>query len=284
MADTAIETEKTQTPKKEKQQRVRSTIDFPYTAMDSAITLAKAVHALGSECDWAQLGARLDMAADGGGFRQRLQAAKMFGVITYSSGTVTLTQLGAQINDPDQLAAAKVQSFLNVALYKAIYDEYRTTTLPGAEGLENRMVALGVPEKQKVKARQAFQRSATDAGFFAYGQNRLVQPTVRTLKPAATPPADAGSGDEGKEKNTGNGNYGGGAGGGGGEKRHPFIEGLLETLPPAAIGAAKSEWSLRGRQDWLQTAAGVFNLIYKIADNDEGTVQVSVEPPKSSAN
>ena len=134
MAENAVATEKAQTP--EKQQRVRSKIDFPYTALDLAIALAKAVHALGSECDWAQLGARLDMAADGGGFRQRLQAARMFGLITYNSSTVTLTQLGAQINDPDQLAGAKVQAFLNVALYKAIYDEYRTTTLPGAEGFE----------------------------------------------------------------------------------------------------------------------------------------------------
>lgn len=280
MAENAVAPEKGKTP--EKQQRVRSTIDFPYTALDLAITLAKSVHALGSECDWAQLGARLNMAADGGGFRQRLQAARMFGLITYNSNTVTLTQLGAQINDPDQLAAAKVQAFLNVALYKAIFDEYRTTTLPPAEGLENRMVGLGVPEKQKEKARQAFQRSATDAGFFSYGQNRLVQPTVRALKPGVTPPAALGGGDEGKNKNPGNG--GGGTGGGGGIQRHPFIEGLLETLPSAVIGAPKSEWSLRGRQDWLQTAVGVFNLIYKTADDDEGTIKVMVDQPKSSAN
>jgi len=41
--------------------------------------------------------------------------------------------------------------------------------LPPAAGLETAMVALGVTPKQKDTARQVFQRSATEAGFFAYG-------------------------------------------------------------------------------------------------------------------
>lgn len=260
-----------------KQERERSKIEFPYTALDLAVTLAKAVHDLGNHCDWAQLGARLDMAADGGGFRQRLMAAKTFGLITYTSRSVTLTPLGIQINDPDQIAAAKVEAFLCVPLYKAIYEQYRNGTLPGADGLENAMVVLGVAKKQKDKARQTFQRSATEAGFFGYGPNRLVMPTVKQLKkndskaPEIEDEDDQYEADKGRKGN-----------GGEPPKYHPFIAGLLDTLP--ATGTPKTEWTLQGRQDWLQTAAGIFNLIYKTGAEDKGTVTVSIETPKTSAN
>jgi hypothetical protein len=40
------------------------------------------------------------------------------------------------------------------------------------------MVALGVAEKTKDRARQLFERSAEHAGFFAHGRNRLVMPGV----------------------------------------------------------------------------------------------------------
>jgi hypothetical protein len=255
-----------------KKERERSKIEFPYTALDLAIILAKAVHDLGNHCDWAQLGAKLDMAADGGGFRQRLMAAKTFGLITYTNRSVTLTPLGFQINDPDQLAAAKVEAFLNVPLYKSIYEQYRNGTLPGADGLENAMVVLGVTKKQKDKARQTFQRSATEAGFFGYGANRLVMPTVKQLKKTDPKPPEINEDDDDQseiEK--------GRKGGGGNEppKYHPFIAGLLDTLP--STGNPKTEWTLQGRQDWLQTAAGIFNLIYKTSAEDKGTVTVSVD-------
>jgi hypothetical protein len=40
--------------------------------------------------------------------------------------------------------------------------------------------------------------------------------------------------------------------------RHPFIEGLLKTLP-----APDDDWPAAGRVKWLQTAANIFDLIYK---------------------
>ncbi|GGG83990.1 hypothetical protein [Edaphobacter dinghuensis] len=263
-----------------KKERERSKIEFPYTALDLAVILAKAVHDAGNSCDWAQLGAKLDMAADGGGFRQRLMAAKTFGLITYTSRSVTLTTLGIQINDPDQLAAAKVEAFLSVPLYKSVYEQFRNGTLPGADGLENAMVGLGVAKKQKDKARQTFQRSATEAGFFGYGPNRLVMPTVKQLKKTESKPQDANDGDDQEELERGR--RGGGGGGNEPPKYHPFIVGLLDTLPPTST--AKTEWTLQGRQDWLQTAAGIFNLIYKTSADDKGTVTVSVDAPKNSAN
>jgi hypothetical protein len=40
--------------------------------------------------------------------------------------------------------------------------------------------------------------------------------------------------------------------------RHPFIEGLLQTLPDP-----EEDWPAAGRVKWLQTAANIFDLIYK---------------------
>jgi len=40
--------------------------------------------------------------------------------------------------------------------------------------------------------------------------------------------------------------------------RHPFIEGLLKTLPEP-----ESDWPAAACVKWLQTAANIFDLIYK---------------------
>lgn len=42
------------------------------------------------------------------------------------------------------------------------------------------------------------------------------------------------------------------------EDVHPFIQGLLQTLPEP-----ESEWAAADRAKWLQTAANIFDLIYE---------------------
>jgi len=85
------------------------------------------------------------------------------------------------------------------------------------------------------------------AGFFEHGKQRLVMPGV-----AYQPDAPGENGSERPEPETG----------GGGEppssKLHPFIQGLLQTLPKT-----ETEWAVSARVKWLQTAANVFDLIYK---------------------
>jgi hypothetical protein len=50
--------------------------------------------------------------------------------------------------------------------------------LPPAAALSRDIVALGVSEKQKDRARLIFERSADQAGFFEHGKQRLVMPGV----------------------------------------------------------------------------------------------------------
>jgi hypothetical protein len=88
----------------------------------------------------------------------------------YGQGIVTLTELGKKLCDSQQEKAAKVDAFLAVPLYNAIYEAFKNVTLPPADALETEIAKLGVAPKQKGKARQAFQRSATSAGFSGLGR------------------------------------------------------------------------------------------------------------------
>jgi hypothetical protein len=265
-----------------KQERERSTIDFPYTSLEDGIAVAKAVHKLGgNQCRLDSLAAELGHdTVNSGGFRQKLSTAHTFGFTSLSQGIVTLSSLGVRIVDPEQQKAARVEAFLKVPLYNAIYEQFKNGTLPPSQGLETAMVSLGVATKQTAKARQAFQKSAKEAGFFAYGTTKLVYPALggAAVPPKVKEPEEHTPDPKGKSGNGGDG--------GDGKKRHPFIEGLLETLPTAVLGEKKIEWSLQGRQEWLQTAAGIFNLIYVASAEDKGgAVSVSVaRPSNSSAN
>jgi hypothetical protein len=235
--------------------RQSSSIEFPYADLEQVKKVAEAVRDVGgTSCDVEQLAAKLGQPSTSGTFKLRVFAAKTFGLIKSERGTITLRELGSRICDPDQSKAAGVEAFLNVPLYKAIYEQFKTVPLPGIEGLEGAIVNLGVVPKQKATARQVFQRSAKQAGFFDLAPNKLVMPVIGTPQQsqASQPPA--------KNNN-----------GGGGQRAphesdgsiHPFIQGLLATLP-----SPDTEWETDARKRWLQAAAGIFDLMYKTKDGN----------------
>ena len=249
------------TAKEAKSERELSTIDFPYNSLEDAILVAKAIHKLGgNECRIETLAGELGHeTAKSGGFRQKLSSAHTFGLTGASAGIALLTPLGGRIIDQDQERAARVEAFLTVPLYAAIYEEFKAGTLPPPSGLEAKMVSLGVTNKQKEKARQVFQRSAKEAGFFAYGSTKLVYPAVSTAAPVK-PKVEEGQ----PEHKRGGGNGGGGGG------HHPLIEGLIGALPSGG------EWSFDQRRKWLQAAAMNFDFVYSAAPGDTGVIKVSV--------
>lgn len=51
---------------------------------------------------------------------------------------------------------------------------------------------------------------------------------------------------------------------------HPFITGLLKTLPPP-----ETEWTIAGRIKWLQTASGIFGLIYNTSENENEIIEIT---------
>jgi hypothetical protein len=215
-----------------------------------------------------------------GNFRTKIGTAKTFSVIETQQGKYKLTDLGFSIVDKDRAASAKVEAFLAVQLYRKLYEDFRGKQLPPRPAaLENTFVNFGVAPKQKERARQAFDRSAQQAGFFdSGGRDRLIRPAVAALGVASddAPAIDTPSPETGDGNGAGYGNRSGGGNGGGRPPRglHPFIEGLLQTLPePGTL------WTIEGRAAWLQAAAQNFTLIYK----GEGKIDVQAVAPQRSA-
>jgi len=243
--------------------RERSTIAFPYLDLDDSVEIAKAVHTLGgSSCQWDQLAAHFGQATNGGGFRLRLQTAKLFGLLNYDRGTVSLSPLGARLSDPSQERSARADAFLKIPLYNRVYEDYKGATLPPTAGLETAMGNMGVSPKQKAKARQVFERSAKEAGFFEFGTTRLVMPSIKGSSATTSAPEVQPEEAPKKEKKEQTAE----------RPRHPLIEGLLKELPEP-----QSEWTTEDRKKWLEMASTIFNVIYKDSDDSRGSLKVVVE-------
>jgi len=247
----------------ENTKRERSAIAFPYMDLQDAIAVAKAIHdnvGLGT-CEFPQLAAWLGQSAKSSGLRVQVSTARMFGLLAAGNSDYRVSDLGRRVIDPAQQRAAKVQAFLNVPLYAAVYEKYKGGVLPPANALEQDMVGLGVAQKQKDKARQAFERSAEQAGFFESGRDRLVKPGVRAFD-AEQPP----SGDEASaQTNTGAGNTGPGNQN---LNLDPLIMALLHKIPTAQEG-----WPKEKRLRWFRTFAMNVSQIY---DTDDDAVELSI--------
>jgi hypothetical protein len=237
-----------QKPTQTEPKRERSSIEFPYVDLDNAIALAKVLHEAGGSCSKDQLAGRVGQSATSGGFYFRIAAAKMFGFMKIDRGAITQTPLGQQVCDPSQERRARVEAFQNVELYKALLAKFKGVQLPGSAGLEAAIVSLGVAAKQKDKARQAFQRSAKQANYFENGPDKLIEPILgNRIERTAAPKEFRTMQAEEKPIHIQNE-----------QSLHPFIEGLLKTLP-----SADSQWAVEDRKKWLQTAESIFGLIYK---------------------
>jgi hypothetical protein len=250
-----------------KEPREQSTIAFPYAALEDALAVSRMILQKGAvPVTRDQLAAALGHAASSGAFAVKSHAARMFGLVETVAGKYQLTQLGFEILDADEMRVkgAKARAFLNVPLYNRVYDEFRGKQLPPRpRGLEQAFVGLGVAPKRKSNARWAFDRSARQAGFFSHGEDRLVAPVIgptQTIpqteqKPTADEQRNApdGAGDVIRSAPT----------------RHPFLDGLFQSLPDPG-----SEWDVVGQAHWLEAAAKIFRLMYRT----NGDVEVKAKP------
>lgn len=248
--------------------RERSTIQFPYNDLDDAVDLAKVIYTnAGGQCSLDQLAGYVNQPITSGTFRLRVSNAATFGLTENERGEVRLTPLGRRIADSAQEAAARAEAFLTVPLYSRIFESYKGFALPGPAALEKFMRDVGVSSKQTGRARQAFMRSAREAGFFAHGEDRLVKPAVMGA------PLDAGkaAAEIGSQKGEGTG---GGTGGGGGELAlDPLLIALLKKVPLVDKG-----WPGPQRVRWFRTFAMNVSQIYD-SDDDPVEMQIDLEEP-----
>lgn len=252
--------------------RERSTIQFPYSDLEDASRIPKAVHANADmQCALDQLAAYVKQPITSGTFRVRLSSAAIFGLTENERGTVRLTDLGRRICDPSQEADAAAEAFLRVPLYARIYENYKGFTLPPPAALERFMREAGVSPKQTDKARQAFARSAKQAGFFAHGEDRLVRPAQSG---PGTKPIDRSDEETPSRKHGSNG-------GGGGGEIDPLIAALIQKLPQRG-----EKWPAPERVMWLQMMSMAFQMAYGAVSQIQiaGAGERPNEPAPSSAS
>ncbi|NMM43857.1 hypothetical protein HH303_05170 [Rhodospirillaceae bacterium KN72] len=233
--------------------RSRTQIEFPYTDIGQAEELARTlVDRGGGTAETAQLAGWMDQSANGGTFRSRLSAARMFGFIESDrgSGVITITSSGRDVVDANRRAAARVDAFMKVPLFAAMYEKNNGYNLPPPAALERQVVELGVPEKQKERARQVFQKSASIAQFIDPTTGRFVKPAVRPVKEEDN--TDTVRHNSGDESNTGSDSVD--------RQYHPFVQGLLDELPASEEFMS---WPVEDQAEWLRAAASIFKLLSK---------------------
>ena len=233
--------------------RQRSTISFPYEDLGSAAEIAQAIHSnvgMGDGED-EQVAAWTNQSHKSSGFRAQMGAARLFGLIESSSGRHRLAELGRMIVDPQRTREARVRAFLNVPLYNAVFEKYKGGVLPPTAAFERDIQGLGVSEKMKDRARRGLEKSAEFAGFYEQGKTRLVRPGIAVREEPETRKPETGEDSQPTPKNKNGGDDGFGS-------QDALIIGLFRKLPQPA-----AEWAEEDRQKWLQTAANIFDLVYK---------------------
>jgi hypothetical protein len=233
--------------------RERSIVRFCYEDLASAQSVVKALHSqYGGRATYDQIALELGSSPTSGAFRNKVSAARMFGFVTVDrQGVISPTPLGTNLLDERTASDARAEGFLNVPLYAQLYERFRNSTLPGDKGLENVIREMGVASKQVVTARQVFQRSAQQAGYFRHGRNRLVRPPQGIV-------TESGYAEERTDERQEEGQPG--------MQADPLLASLFQKLPPREKG-----YSDRERQDFVAALQAIFNVVYGPVDEKATT-------------
>jgi hypothetical protein len=247
-AETGAEEDETDATQRYERSRIR----FPYTDLIGAERLANAIyHEYGGNCTMDQLAAAVKSTTTSSSFKVRVASAGTFGVVKVRKQRVELTELGRRLVDPHTRSGARVEAFLRVPLYKAIFDNHRGGIMPLDSGLESEIVELGVTPSQKERARQVFQRSAEYAGFFDHGRDRLVMPAPLEADGSSSPepiPGEAEPAPAAAQEDPDAGFL---------SRLHPIIAGLVRMLP-----GEKDTWPVDKQKAWLKVAQVNFEFLY----------------------
>ena len=239
--------------------RARSKIAFPYLHLGGCLEIVDAVHEIGGDaCRWNQLAARMGQAPQGGTFRQKMLAARVFGLLDYTGQEVALTDIGRYAHDPDRTKFGRIEAFLNVSLFAKMFERLDGSPLPQNPAIEQQMESYGVPPKQTAKARQVFIRSARDSGFFDINPSRLTRPSVPVPDMDKDDP-DSKKDDDDKKQDD--------------DSRHRLIEALLAEMPTPG-----EKWDQTRCLIWLQTLLSSLSIIYANFDELRG-IEIRLRHP-----
>jgi len=257
--------------------RVSSENRYPNYDLMSCVALAQKVKDEGgNRCTVEQLGALLGYRnTRGGGFATRVANAKQFGLIETVQGRYKTTPRAETIlypATPEERQEALVEAFLNVPLYRRIYEIHKGIRLPESLGMQNllhREFLISAGERA-VLAERVMMDSADQAGFFeatAGKRTHLTIPII-SLSPSVTS-VDTEDAPRSEDARSG--------GGGGGANLppgvHPALVGLL-TLLPSKPGA----WA--GRTGFDEAWKGTLDVLYPSGSSTANAVREDLEPKK----
>lgn len=185
-----------------KKRRSSAQIKYAVYNLADALDVATAIHRQGGGmASVDELAAYMGYkSSNNGAYYDRTSAARMFGLIQGQGAQITLTPRAQEILMPvypEQAAKAKTEAFLDVALFRAIFEEFQGRQLPPASGLKNLMrTKYGVPPSRIDQAYKALMDSAELAGFFATrgAPTHLILPRARSSDARVT--AAQGAEDE----------------------------------------------------------------------------------------
>lgn len=206
-------------PDPKKRTRVVSEVRVPVYSMADSLAVAKAIHEKGGGgATNDQLAAFLGYkSANNGSYLSRVSSARIFDFIT-GAGTLTITPRAQSILMPvyqTEVKRALVKSFLDVPLYKAVYDEYFGKELPMPFGMANAFkTRFSVPPSRIEPGLRALMDSAEQAGFFEVRGSRTQLIVPNMSPPLAKPEVELDVENHASEHRVG-------GGGGGGRDEHP---------------------------------------------------------------
>jgi hypothetical protein len=200
--ETKLLVQEDQKPQTRSKDRVKAENRYPVYDLDNSIAVARVIRDQGGgNADYPHLASYLDYnSTRSGAFISRVAATRRFGLVEDGPGGLIPTALAMRIIAPERPgvedAVARKDAFLNVTLYRNLYQRYKDTGLPQEVGLRNALETnYGVPKAQTTIAVRVFLDSADQAGFFAArggARTHLVMPAVTD----AGLPSSGGGGEE----------------------------------------------------------------------------------------
>jgi len=247
---------------------LRSEIAFPYVNLEDTAEMAKAMQQAGDvPMTRDQLAALINVSSSQSTFKNKIGAARQFGLIAAKDSKLFLQNTGHRIVSDDEQEAriARRDAFQNVELYRQLAEHFRGKPLPPSSGIERAMRNFGVSERQTDKARQIFEKSAIFAGFMTSAKDRIVEPLiipkqVIIAKELETPAAIPQVTQKLAQQE------------GAPVLSEALIQGILARMP--LLG---TDWPARDRVRWLRTFISILDTVYTLPENTNGDVEIDVK-------
>lgn len=237
----------------------KSKTSYPYYDLEQSIQVAKAIRDnAGGICTGDQLAVYLKYASTRSGtYFSRVNSAKLFGLIQQQGENLSPTERATSILSPvmpDDETRGRIDAFLSVPLFSAVFEQFKGQSLPPEVGIKNMLkTRFGIVEDRVTPAFRVLMDSAEQAGLFKTTGDRtkMVKPAVNGSRSPESPSSPEGGGSiDRPEKQRG----GGGEGPPGGI--HSAIVGLLRELPQPGTSFPKAKKqrfldALKAALDWV---------------------------------